>query len=359
MKLAVYSLFGLICISISPYVRADAPSTTVACSMRDFSQARSVSFSRATLTAVEFCANGADPVAQNELGRRYGLGNGGVVRDSQKSFDFYQAAANAGYAQAQANLAHMYFNGEGTAKDLEKAYSWALSAAKNGNPQAQYQLGYMHVLGVGVEKDGALAEKWFLAAANQGVVRAQGALAELYSDGKLLPRDPSKAVLWLHRERDARLYDRIWRETSEPRVTIVELRPEYAPKLADRTVKIVQDLAGKQLDYSPESLPVVDALIARFRSEGQTPERLGNTVVFFGCYVGEVFVRNLGFAWVMPDQSKGTRQATLQAPNGKQIDTIEAVRRLLQSANEVDLAEFYAATAKVYAVTDVAPGQAR
>jgi TPR repeat protein len=139
-----------------------------------------------------------DAVALNELGRRYGLGKD-VPIDAEKSFHFYERAAAAGYIQAKANLAYMYFNGEGTTKDYERALQLNTEAAEAGIAQAQYALGYTYATGLGATVDAVLAEKYFLAAAEQGFVPAQQALITFYSNGKLVPENPALAALWLKR----------------------------------------------------------------------------------------------------------------------------------------------------------------
>ena len=155
-------------------------------------------------------AKAGDAMAQNELGRRYGLGHMGLAKDSEQSFRWYAQSAGQGFCDAQANLAFMHLNGEGTPKDLEQAKYWYGKAAGQGNARAQYTLGYIAVMGLDGDKDGPTAERWFLAAANQGDLSAQQALVTLYSDGKLLPARPAEAVTWLHRVRDVRLSGRVW-----------------------------------------------------------------------------------------------------------------------------------------------------
>jgi TPR repeat protein len=180
--------------------------------MTDTSIQHAAALAKEPLEVVTVCADNRDSVAENELGRRYGLGRGGVERDSQKSFHYYEKSSNDGYLQGKANLAYMYLNGEGTNRDLLLAIKLDSEAAEGGNPQAQYAMGYFYAMGKGVDRNGNLAEKWFVEAANQGYVKAQEALIRFYSDGDLVPRDLEKAVLWTHRTRDAELYGRVWRK---------------------------------------------------------------------------------------------------------------------------------------------------
>jgi TPR repeat protein len=166
---------------------------------------------RLSVAALSERAQTGDAMAQNELGRRYGLGLG-VAKDSATSFSWYEKAADHGLCSAQANLAYMYLNGEGVGKNGKLAELWYIKAAESGSDRAQYALGYMYITGAGVEKNGPIAEKWFLMAANQGFVSAQRALMRMYEDGNGVPRDPAKAILWLHRVRDAGLTGKPWRQ---------------------------------------------------------------------------------------------------------------------------------------------------
>ncbi|WP_377156178.1 DUF6278 family protein [Roseateles sp. UC29_93] len=80
--------------------------------------------------------------------------------------------------------------------------------------------------------------------------------------------------------------------------------PEVAAKLAGMAVTIFQQQQIK-LDYSPESLRQVDALILKWRAEGNTAESMQKTLLILGCYVGEVMVRNLpGARWDHPTEKE-------------------------------------------------------
>jgi len=70
----------------------------------------------------------------------------------------------------------------------------------------------MYITGTGVEKNGPVAEKWFLQAANQGYVSGQRALMRMYENGDGVARDGSKAILWLHRVRDAGMTGKPWKQ---------------------------------------------------------------------------------------------------------------------------------------------------
>ena len=80
--------------------------------------------------------------------------------------------------------------------------------------------------------------------------------------------------------------------------------PENAAKFAAGIVKAALDVSGVQLDFKPESLAAVDNIIEGMRAEGVTYEQIAETLFGFGCYVGEVFVRNNGGIWRIADETQ-------------------------------------------------------
>lgn len=167
-------------------------------------------FGAAKLEDVRARADGGNAAAQNEMGRRYGVGKD-VAKNSEISFSWYEKAATQHFCAAEANLAFMYLNGEGTAKDAQAAKEWSLKAAAQGAPRSQYALGYMYATGVLGKPDGRSAEYWFRKAAYRGDVGAQRVLIRFYESGELVPKDLEEAALWLHRVRDAG-FGRVWRQ---------------------------------------------------------------------------------------------------------------------------------------------------
>jgi len=68
--------------------------------------------------------------------------------------------------------------------------------------------------------------------------------------------------------------------------------PENAAGFAEWAVNLVNDLEGIALDYSIDSLEQIDGILERFHQERVTVEQVWVTLLSFGCYVGEVIVRN-------------------------------------------------------------------
>src|SRR6266542_6608996 len=76
-------------------------------------------------------AENGDINAQNNLAVMYYQG-GGIERDLEKAFYWFQQAAEHGCNVTQNNLAIMYYEGEGIERNLEKAFYWYQKAAENG-----------------------------------------------------------------------------------------------------------------------------------------------------------------------------------------------------------------------------------
>jgi hypothetical protein len=75
--------------------------------------------------------------------------------------------------------------------------------------------------------------------------------------------------------------------------------PENAAQFAANMVDRVKKLDDVTLDYSVGSLRHIDDILERFHNEGVTVEDVALTLFGFGCYVGEVIVRNnRGARWI-------------------------------------------------------------
>ncbi|OBK14200.1 hypothetical protein A5636_01120 [Mycobacterium asiaticum] len=72
--------------------------------------------------------------------------------------------------------------------------------------------------------------------------------------------------------------------------------PAAAPELAGRAADAARTVSGIELDYTPDSLQHVDAILAGFREPGS--DVMAESIFVFGCYIGEVMVRNAGYVWV-------------------------------------------------------------
>lgn len=106
-------------------------------------------------------AETGDAGAQYELGKMY------YKKDYAKAAEWWQKAAEQGYAPAQDALGVMYANGQGVPKDTAKAAELLKKAAAQGDSDAQYNLANMYFKGEGVGKDVVLAYAWHYLACKQ------------------------------------------------------------------------------------------------------------------------------------------------------------------------------------------------
>ncbi len=74
--------------------------------------------------------------------------------------------------------------------------------------------------------------------------------------------------------------------------------PTHAPQLADSIAEAARDISGVNLDYSRDSLPLVQQVLDGMRADELPLSAIAETLFCFGCYVGEVIRRNTGATWV-------------------------------------------------------------
>lgn len=106
--------------------------------------------------------------------------------------------------------------------------------------------------------------------------------------------------------------------------------------------------AQVELDYSPRSLQHIDRVVLSFHERRLTMNDIGETVFVFGCYVGEVVVRNKGAKWVVPDerlQKLGFTMMGVELKDGKFLNPIGKTIKLLENGQEDSVVYFYTALA--------------
>ena len=115
------------------------------------------------------------------------------------SFQLSQSKANQGGADAQFNLALLYYHGIGTPQDTRYAIYWYTKAAQQGHVNAQYRLGTVYRFGYGeevVQMNFKKAVYWITKAAEQGHLIAQYNLGHMYEYGDAAPQDYKQALFW-------------------------------------------------------------------------------------------------------------------------------------------------------------------
>ncbi len=123
--------------------------------------------------------------------------------------------------------------------------------------------------------------------------------------------------------------------------------PENAREHAKIAVTVARDEWETALDYTPGSLEALDAEIDSLRESGLDGEDVAEMLFVFGCYLGEVLVRNLGGAWVATARS-ALRQLSpwpmvVVLPNGSAWDAIGKAYKRLELGDSEFLPAFYLA----------------
>lgn len=123
-------------------------------------------------------------------------------RDHGAARRAYEAAAEAGLADAQLELAEMLRDGRGGRRDLREALRWLEAAARAGNPRAAHALGEALFHGEGAARDRAAAVRLYRRAARAGLGPAMFELGLALRAGDGVRRDEAAALRWLRRAAD-------------------------------------------------------------------------------------------------------------------------------------------------------------
>src|SRR5262249_44277577 len=110
-------------------------------------------------------------------------------------------------------------------------------------------------------------------------------------------------------------------------------------------VSAALDVSGVVLDYSIGSLNRVDEILDDFRRRRVAVERIAETLFCFGCYVGEVFVRNAHGRWVdverTPMRGRGQWMIVIELPDGSVCNPIGKVFNRVENGSVDALSYFY------------------
>ena len=181
--------------------------------------------SAASLTALQYAAEGGHPVAQWKLGRMYAEGKG-VEQNDLRAFDYFSKIANAHaddnpaapqaavVANAFVALGRYYSTGIANTRvkaDPDRAREmFAYAASYFGNAEAQFNLARMYLDGVGMQRDPKHGVRWLGLAAQMGQHEAQAMLGQMMFNGDRLQRQAARGLMWLALAQDAATPDEAW-----------------------------------------------------------------------------------------------------------------------------------------------------
>src|SRR4030088_829370 len=167
----------------------------------------------ASLTSLQYAAEGGHPVAQWKLGRMYANGDG-VTQDDLRAFEYFSRIANAHaedspsapqatiVANAFGALGRYYLSGTPNSKiasDPERAREmFSYAASYFGNADAQYDLARLYLHGARTSRDDfRYGARWLGLAAQKGQHQAQALLGQMLFNGDQLPRQAARGLMWL------------------------------------------------------------------------------------------------------------------------------------------------------------------
>jgi uncharacterized protein len=179
-----------------------------------------------SVVALEYAAEGGHPVAQWKLGRMYADGDG-VVQNDLRAFEYFSRIANqhaednpgapqaAIVANAFVALGRYYLSGIPNSKvkpDEERAREmFNYAASYFGNADAQYDLARLYFKSTGNSPESfRQGIRWLGLAAQKGQYQAQALLGQMLFNGEQMPPQRARGLMWLTLARDSAGADEIW-----------------------------------------------------------------------------------------------------------------------------------------------------
>ena len=140
-------------------------------------------------------AAAGDAAAEYEIAARFSEGRGVAVNNEQ-AVHWLQRAADQGLAPALFRLGGLYEKGVGVKKDLTKARDFYAAAADKGNGKAMHNLAVLYAEGISGPADYKTAAQWFRKAAEHGITDSQYNLAILYARGIGVEQNYAESYKW-------------------------------------------------------------------------------------------------------------------------------------------------------------------
>ena len=142
-------------------------------------------------------AEGGVAQAAHRIAVMYDQGQCYVDQDLDKAVQWYQRAADMGYAESQFQLAGILMMEDSKYYDASRAIKYLSAAADGGQVEAQHQLGMAYAFGSnGVRRSVPKARKYLEASCKGGYDQAMVDYANLCFEGQALPRDMATAAKW-------------------------------------------------------------------------------------------------------------------------------------------------------------------
>jgi len=124
--------------------------------------------------------------------------------------------------------------------------------------------------------------------------------------------------------------------------------PDEARRMASQFVGMIERKFGLQLDYSPQTLLAVDAIVDKIKATGVSEESASGMIYAVGCYVGEVLVQHAAGEWC-PTRELGMEAVcswpvVVRLPSGAGVNPIGKAFKRFRNGDADSLAFFYRST---------------
>lgn len=221
-----------------------------------------------TSTALREAVIDGDPKALHVVGDLIANQPGDTDANMVAAFEWYERAANQGFAPSQYRLGNMYEKGLAAERDYAMAKTWYQLAAEQGNASAMHNLAVLFASGATGQPDYQSAARWFMEAAELGVRDSQYNLGILSAQGQGMPQDLVESYKWfalaaLSGDEDAATKrDEVAAALSdEQRQTAQDTTALWRAKPVDEAVNVVELPDGWQIDtrQTATQAPLSDA----------------------------------------------------------------------------------------------------
>jgi hypothetical protein len=125
----------------------------------------------------------------------------------------------------------------------------------------------------------------------------------------------------------------------------LNLSPETAKALAAKAVEVTRTNLKVELDYSPRSMDRLDLVLEEFHDAKSSGRDFRNVAAMYGCYFGEVIIRNHGGTWRRTEET-GFGPATsypvvLELPDGMICNPLGKALKMIENGKEDSVAHLY------------------
>jgi TPR repeat protein len=128
----------------------------------------------------------------------------GTEKNLEKSFEYFEKAANQGHTISQNCLGIMYEDGIGTEKNSEKAFEYHKKSSDQGNIDSQLKLVRMYKDGIGTQKNVKLSVNHLRKIADGGHIESQFELGKLYYFGNGINKNNDLALFYIRKASENR-----------------------------------------------------------------------------------------------------------------------------------------------------------